>query len=245
MCFARSVWVIRNSVRHFRIVFPGASERVISPAIFSRKTLCTVRAHKGPYIRMSKYVSANRERPPEDPTPAKIREARVGTRRSTRRTSELGAFEPPNGQGWTYAIAPSRLSRACAPQLYPLRARWGGEGSKRPGQQTLDRCQFRGELIHAQRNREQGDERRADRPPRRRRDGGQTTKAPNNAHRGVRTQCLPQSVQHRPRVGRSRSLAHDPNLVCVPGIRPTNPLFEGRVKHAPVRREDHRAGYGD
>src|SRR2546425_6519705 len=162
MCSGSPFGGLGPSSRHFRIVFPGASERVISPAIFSRKTLCTVRAHKGPYIRMSKYVSANRERPPEDPTPAKIREARVGTRRSTRRTSELEAFEPPNGQGWTHAIAPSRLSRACAPQRYPLRARWGGEGSKRPGQQTLDRCQLRGELIHVQGNREQGDERRAD-----------------------------------------------------------------------------------
>src|SRR5436190_23820743 len=58
MCFARSVWVIRNSVRHFRIVFPGASERVISPAIFSRKTLCTSRGQDSLYIRMSNSLSA-------------------------------------------------------------------------------------------------------------------------------------------------------------------------------------------
>src|SRR3972149_7471842 len=36
MCLARSVWEIRSSSRHFRIVFPGGSERAISPAIFSR-----------------------------------------------------------------------------------------------------------------------------------------------------------------------------------------------------------------
>src|SRR2546425_8759298 len=245
MCFARSVCVIRNSVRHFRIVFPGASERVISPAIFSRKTLCTVRAHKGPYIRMSKYVSANRERPPEDPTPAKIREARVGTRRSTRRASELEAFEPPNGQGWTHAIAPSRLSRACAPQLYPLRARWGGEGSKRPRKLTLDRRQLRGELIYAQGDREHGHERRADRPLGRRRAGGRSTESPDDAHTGVGTDRLPHAVQHRPRVGRPRSLTHASNPLAMPGMRPTNPLLDGRVKHAPVPREDHRARYSD
>ena len=42
MCFARSVWVIRNSVRHLRIVFPGASERVISPAIFFNLVLSVI-----------------------------------------------------------------------------------------------------------------------------------------------------------------------------------------------------------
>src|SRR5437773_6661805 len=96
MCFARSVWVIRNSVRHFRIVFPGASERVISPAIFSRKTLCTARAHEGPYIRMSKYVSANRERLPKDVTSAKIREARV--RNTTQHPSHVGVVGPRTAQ---------------------------------------------------------------------------------------------------------------------------------------------------
>src|SRR3990172_488997 len=54
---ARSVWVIRTSCRHFRIVFPGRSERVISPAIFSRKRDCTRRGHDGGYIRMTKCVS--------------------------------------------------------------------------------------------------------------------------------------------------------------------------------------------
>src|SRR3990172_8317198 len=54
---ARAVWGIRNSCRHFRIVFAGRSDRVISPAIFSRKRDCTRRGHDGGYIRMTKCVS--------------------------------------------------------------------------------------------------------------------------------------------------------------------------------------------
>src|SRR3972149_191251 len=64
MCFASSVWEIRSSSRHLRIVFPGESERAISPAIFSRsRNSIFGGSMRGPaerrYLSVSKRASAN------------------------------------------------------------------------------------------------------------------------------------------------------------------------------------------
>src|SRR5256885_6727071 len=55
---AGSVGEIRTSSRHFRIVFPGCSERAISPAIFSRSGNCMGERESERYISVSKRLSA-------------------------------------------------------------------------------------------------------------------------------------------------------------------------------------------
>src|SRR5438309_745523 len=54
---------MRSSSRHFRIVFPGCSERVISPAIFSRSGNCMGRARKRAiYKRVEETIGVCRHR---------------------------------------------------------------------------------------------------------------------------------------------------------------------------------------
>src|SRR5437879_13476110 len=54
---------MRSSSRHFRIVFPGCSERVISPAIFSRSGNCMGRARKRAiYKRVEEAIGVCRHR---------------------------------------------------------------------------------------------------------------------------------------------------------------------------------------
>src|SRR5207302_2037265 len=63
MWWARSVCEIRSSSLHFRIVFPGCSERVISPAIFSRSGNCMGRARKRAiYKRVEETIGVCRHR---------------------------------------------------------------------------------------------------------------------------------------------------------------------------------------
>src|SRR3989441_7038851 len=61
---ARTVWEIRSSSRHFRIVLPGWSDKAISPAIFSRSGNSMGKRHKEAYISVSKTLSALDETPP-------------------------------------------------------------------------------------------------------------------------------------------------------------------------------------
>src|SRR2546426_4290454 len=55
---ARTVWEIRSSSRHFRIVLPGWSDKAISPAIFSRSGNSMGKRHMEGYISVSKTLSA-------------------------------------------------------------------------------------------------------------------------------------------------------------------------------------------
>src|SRR3989442_9007480 len=61
---ARTVWEIRSSSRHFRIVLPGWSDKAISPAIFSRSGNSMGKRHMEGYISVSKTLSALDETPP-------------------------------------------------------------------------------------------------------------------------------------------------------------------------------------
>src|SRR5207244_3449874 len=56
---ARTVWEIRSSSRHFRIVLPGWSDKAISPAIFSRSGNSMQKRHVEAYISVSKTLSAD------------------------------------------------------------------------------------------------------------------------------------------------------------------------------------------
>src|SRR5256886_14282710 len=60
---ARTVWEIRSSSRHFRIVLPGWSDKAISPAIFSRSGNSMGKRHMEGYISVSKTLSALDETP--------------------------------------------------------------------------------------------------------------------------------------------------------------------------------------
>src|SRR5205823_9865344 len=71
MYCARSVCVIRSSSRHFRIVFPGCSERAISPAIFSRSGNCMRPRDLEAYISVSKMLSTYADAHSEGRTPTK------------------------------------------------------------------------------------------------------------------------------------------------------------------------------
>src|SRR5439155_19042187 len=68
MWVARTVWEIRSSSRHFRIVLPGWSDRAISPAIFSRSGNSIGKRHEEVYISVSKTLSAFDETSPGRPT---------------------------------------------------------------------------------------------------------------------------------------------------------------------------------
>src|SRR5207245_2794241 len=57
MCVASTVWEMRNSSRHFRIVLPGWSDKAISPAIFSRSGNSMERARScGLYKRVEDAI---------------------------------------------------------------------------------------------------------------------------------------------------------------------------------------------
>src|SRR5438132_1445928 len=60
---ARTVWEIRSSSRHFRIVLPGWSDNAISPAIFSRSGNSMGMRHMDVYISVSKMLSADADGP--------------------------------------------------------------------------------------------------------------------------------------------------------------------------------------
>src|SRR3990172_11773112 len=104
MWCARSVCEIRSSCLHLRIVFPGWSDRAISPAIFSRSGNCMPRARKRAiYKRVEETIDACRTAHSSSATKLRRSEARsTGSHNAYRRAS--ASREAPWVRGGVWSI---------------------------------------------------------------------------------------------------------------------------------------------
>src|SRR5256885_1601742 len=114
MWWARSVCEIRSSSLHFRIVFPGCSERAISPAIFSRSGNCMGRARKRAiYKRVEEAIGVCRHRVPG----AKPQTEPRLLRNSDRKAGATNA--PPSHNAYTRAYFSRAILGPWGSLVYP------------------------------------------------------------------------------------------------------------------------------